>query len=136
MTTLINTLEISEEYALVLLRNIIRDQTNALGFSLLEQTKFITAASELARNILLYATSGKVLIEKLNNNGRFGLKLTFEDKGPGISDLKKAMENGFSTGKGLGMGLPGAKRLVNEFVINSTPGKGTVVQITVWKHGR
>ncbi len=137
MTTQIkDSLEINDEQALILLRNTIRKQALALNFSTLEQTKLITAASELARNMLLYAKNGQVFLEQLVRNGRHGIKLTFQDQGPGIPDIEAAMRNGVSTGTGLGLGLPGAKRLVNEFDIKSTPGKGTVVTIILWKYER
>lgn len=130
------TLPIEEEHGLILLRNTLRKQAETLQFSSLEQTKLITAASELARNILLYARKGKVTIEHLNPTGRHGLRLTFEDKGPGIANITQALQNGHSSGTGLGLGLPGAKRLVNEFDIKSTPGQGTTITIILWKHGR
>ena len=130
------TLEIANEHGLILLRNMVRENAAALKFSTLEQTKLITAASELARNILLYAKNGNVTLELLNPTGRPGLKLTFEDQGPGIPDIKLALQNNYSTGTGLGLGLPGAKRLVNEFDIKSTVGKGTTITIIIWKHGR
>ena|SRR5688572_19183899 len=129
-------LAIAGEHDLILLRNLVREHAVALNFSSLYQTKLITAASELARNIILYAKNGKVTLEQLNPTGRHGLKLTFEDQGPGIPDLKLAMQNNYSTGTGLGLGLPGAKRLVNEFDIKSTVGKGTTVTIILWKNGR
>lgn len=129
-------LPINDESGLILLRTTIRDLTAGLGFSTLEQTKLVTAASELGRNMLLYAKKGHVLIEQLQQNGRQGLKITFADQGPGIADLKLALQNNYSTGTGLGLGLPGAKRLVNEFDIQSVPGKGTTITIITWKHGR
>ena len=130
------TLEITNEHGLILLRNLIRENAAALNFSPLEQTKLITAASELARNIILYAKNGNVTLEHLNPAGRPGLRLTFEDKGPGMPDINLALQNDYSTGTGLGLGLPGAKRLVNEFEIKSTVGKGTTVTIILWKNGR
>ena len=130
------TLELIGEHDLILLRNLVRENALALQFSNLEQTKIITAASELARNILLYATKGKITLEHLSPMGRNGLKLTFEDQGPGISDIKLALQNNYSTGSGLGLGLPGAKRLVNEFHIQSAPGQGTSITIILWKNGR
>lgn len=137
MTTLTKQiLAIEEEHGLVVLRNTLRKLAESLLFSTLEQTKLITAANELARNMLLYARKGKVTIEHLNPTGRNGLRLTFEDKGPGIPDINLALQNGHSTGTGLGLGLPGAKRLVNEFDIKSTMGQGTTVTVILWKHGR
>jgi serine/threonine-protein kinase RsbT len=104
-----------------------------LGFSLVDQTKMITAASELARNTLDYGRGGTVRLDALENGYRRGLRLTFEDQGPGIPDIDKALTDGFTTGKGLGMGLSGSKRLVNEFEIDSRVGEGTRVTITRWK---
>ncbi|HSI90419.1 MAG TPA: anti-sigma regulatory factor [Adhaeribacter sp.] len=130
------TLEINDEQALISLRNTIRDRANSVGFGTLEQTKLITAASELARNMLLYAGSGNIILEQVAVNGRTGLKLTFQDQGPGIANIEQAMESGYTSGTGLGLGLPGAKRLVNEFEIKSKPGSGTVVKIILWKHER
>jgi serine/threonine-protein kinase RsbT len=105
-----------------------------LGFSLVEQTKMVTAASELARNALDHGGGGKVQLQVLNNEMRRGLKLTFIDEGPGIQDLEQALRDGFSTGSGMGLGLSGAKRLANEFEIESAPGKGTKVMITRWRN--
>ena len=137
MTTQIKeTLEINDEQALILLRNTIKQKAVSLNFSTLEQTKIITAASELGRNMLLYAKKGKVYLEQLTYNSRNGLRITFQDNGPGITNLDQAMQNGVSSGSGLGLGLPGAKRLVNEFNIKSEPGKGTTVTIILWKNAR
>jgi serine/threonine-protein kinase RsbT len=117
----------------VLVRQAVRKWTIEQGFSLVDQTKMITAASELARNTLNYGGGGTVLLEALEERGRKGLRLTFEDQGPGIPDLELALTDGYTTGKGLGMGLSGSKRLVNEFEIHSRPGEGTRVAITRWK---
>jgi serine/threonine-protein kinase RsbT len=103
-----------------------------MGFSLVDQTKVVTAASELARNTIIYGGGGSMLMETLNGP-RTGLRLTFEDKGPGIADISMALRDGFTTGSGLGLGLGGAKRLVSEFDIVSQPGEGTKVTITRWK---
>jgi serine/threonine-protein kinase RsbT len=103
------------------------------GFSLVDQTKLVTAASELARNTVAYGGGGTVLIEALNNGGRRGLKITFEDRGRGIADVELAMKDGYTTGSGLGLGLGGARRLSNEFDIASRPGEGTRVTIVRWK---
>jgi serine/threonine-protein kinase RsbT len=105
-----------------------------MGFSLVEQTKIVTAASELARNALDYGGGGQVRLEVLQNELRRGLKVTFVDEGPGIPDLEQALKDGFSTGTGMGLGLSGAKRLVNEFEIDSVPGRGTKVSITRWRN--
>jgi serine/threonine-protein kinase RsbT len=104
-----------------------------LRFSLVDQTKIVTAASELARNTLDYGGGGTVKLEVLQDGIRQGLQLMFEDKGPGIPDIELALKDGFTTGNGLGMGLSGTKRLVNEFKIVSQVGEGTCVTITKWK---
>ncbi|HEX3938875.1 MAG TPA: anti-sigma regulatory factor [Xanthobacteraceae bacterium] len=115
----------------------VRQQTRTLaveaGLSLVDQTKIITAASELARNALDYGGGGVVNIDVVEDGGRRGLRLTFEDRGPGIADVAQAMRDGFTTGSGLGLGLGGAKRLSNEFSIDSKPGVGTKISIVRWK---
>lgn len=127
------TAAINSSGDIVKVRQIVREWAISLGFSLVEQTKMVTAASELARNTLDYGGGGAVQMQVLNNESRRGLKLTFSDEGPGIKDLEQAMKDGFTTGSGMGLGLGGAKRLVNEFEINSTPGRGTKVMITRWR---
>lgn len=117
----------------VLVRQAVRQFAVELGFSLIDQTKIVTAASELARNTLDYGGGGTVKLETLQNGTRKGLQLTFEDQGPGIPDIELALKDGYTTGGGLGMGLSGTKRLVNEFTIVSEVGKGTCVTITKWK---
>ena len=114
-------------------RQVVREWAIAVGFSLVDQTKIITAASELARNVLQYGGGGSVRLEALNDDRRRGLRLAFEDKGPGIPDVELALRDGYTTGGGLGLGLSGAKRLSNEFEIASRPGEGTRVTITRWK---
>jgi serine/threonine-protein kinase RsbT len=114
-------------------RRVVREWSIASGFSLVDQTKMITAASELARNALEYGGGGTLLLEQLNDGSKRGLRLTFEDQGPGIPDIDLALRDGYTTGGGLGLGLSGARRLSNEFAIDSTPGKGTRVAITRWK---
>ncbi len=116
----------------VQVRQAVRTFAVELGFSLVDQTKVVTAASELARNTMDYGGGGQVLLEQLNGDGRHGLRLTFEDQGPGIPNIEQALRDGFTTGNGLGLGLGGAKRLSNEFEINSRPGEGTTVRITKW----
>jgi serine/threonine-protein kinase RsbT len=118
----------------VKVRRIVREWAVSLGFSLVDQTKVVTAASELARNVIDHGGGGVFRIEALNNNTRRGLRLTFVDEGPGIADMEQAMKDGFTTGGGLGLGLGGAKRLVNEFVIDSKPGRGTTVIVVRWKN--
>jgi serine/threonine-protein kinase RsbT len=117
----------------VLVRQAVRQWAVELHFSLVDQTKIVTAASELARNTLNYGDGGVVKLEALHEGIRRGLRLTFEDKGPGIPDIDLALKDGFTTGGGLGMGLSGTKRLVNEFNIVSQVGEGTCVTITKWK---
>ena len=124
--------QITSENDIVMARKVVRDAATALGFGITDVTRIVTAASELTRNIYHYAKSGVMHWRSLNQDASVGLELTFEDSGPGIADLEKAMEMGFSTGKGLGMGLPGAKRLMDELVIESTVGKGTTVVVRKW----
>ena len=115
----------------------VRQQTRTLavevGLSRVDQTKIVTASSELARNTLDYGGGGEVVLEVLDQGGRRGLRLTFADKGPGIADIEQALKDGFTSGKGMGLGLGGAKRLCNEFSIDSKPGIGTKVSIARWK---
>lgn len=118
---------------IVLVRQAVRKWALELGFSLVDQTKIVTAASELARNTLDYGGGGTVKLEALQEGNRRGLRLTFEDSGPGIPDIELALKDGFTTGGGLGMGLSGSKRLVNEFDIFSRVGEGTRITITKWK---
>jgi serine/threonine-protein kinase RsbT len=118
---------------IVIVRQLARDWAVQLGFSLVDQTKIVTAASELARNIVTYAGAGEVRLESLNDGPKRGLRLVFEDQGPGIPDITQALRDGYTTGSGLGLGLGGAKRLSNEFSIESGPGRGTKVTITRWK---
>ena len=117
----------------VLVRQTVRAWAVELGFSLVDQTKIVTAASELARNTVIYGGGGHVTLEALSEGARRGLRLSFEDEGPGIKDIEQAMKDGFTTGTGLGLGLSGAKRLSNEFEIVSALGEGTRVTITRWK---
>ncbi|HEV8640104.1 MAG TPA: anti-sigma regulatory factor [Methylomirabilota bacterium] len=117
----------------VRVRQTVRQWAIALSFSLVDQTKIVTAASELARNTVDHGGGGTVRLEALNDVNRRGLRLTFEDEGPGIKDVELAMKEGFTTGSGLGLGLSGAKKLSNEFEIVSYVGQGTRVTITRWK---
>ena len=117
----------------VAVRQAVRQRAIELGFNLVDQTKIVTAASELARNTLQYGGGGEVLVEGLEEGIRRGLRLTFEDRGPGIRDVDLAMTDGYSTGNGLGLGLSGARRLSNEFSIQSTVGEGTRVTIVRWR---
>ena len=131
-----DSMQIVREQDVVLFRNRVREFSTKIGMSLINQTKLITAASELVRNMLKYADGGQVYMEIISNNARSGVRLIFVDQGPGIPDIQLAMKDGFSTGKSLGLGLPGAKRLVNEFEIKSKPGEGTCVTVIHWKNGR
>jgi serine/threonine-protein kinase RsbT len=117
----------------VRVRQLVRARAVAIGLSLVDQTKIITAASELARNALDYGGGGSMKVEEVERNARKGLRLEFVDQGPGIADVERAMQDGFTTGAGLGLGLGGAKRLSNEFEVHSKPGAGTRVVITRWK---
>jgi serine/threonine-protein kinase RsbT len=117
----------------VSVRQAVREWAIAAGFSLVDQTKIVTAASELARNTVVYGGGGAVELQLLNDAARSGVRLIFTDQGPGIRDVDEVMKDGYSTGGGLGLGLGGAKRLSNEFEISSSPGAGTRVSITRWK---
>jgi serine/threonine-protein kinase RsbT len=125
-------LPIRSQEDIVRVRKATRENAIAQGFSLVDQTKLVTAASELARNTLDYGNGGEVEITRVLDGARKGLRLTFSDQGPGIDDVQKAMTDGFSSGGGLGLGLSGARRLSNEFSIDSAPGKGTRVMIARW----
>lgn len=128
-------LSIEREQDVILFRNRLREMTVRIGMSALNQTKLITAASELVRNMLKFANGGKTVMEIVSSNRQTGIKITFEDKGPGIADIALAMKDGYSTARSLGLGLPGARRLVNEFTIHSTVGEGTTVTVIKWKNG-
>lgn len=117
----------------VRVRKAVRERAIAAGFSLVEQTKIVTAASELGRNTIQYGGGGRVTISAVLNGSRRGLRLEFIDQGPGIKDIAQALTDGFTTGNGLGLGLSGAKRLSDEFEIESEPGKGTRVAMVRWK---
>lgn len=121
------------EEDVVRVRQLARQAADQLRFSLVDQTKLVTAASELARNTIIYGGGGNMKLEVLREGVRNGVRLIFEDKGPGIADIELALRDGYTTGSGLGLGLGGAKRLVNDFEINSKPGAGTRVAITRWK---
>jgi serine/threonine-protein kinase RsbT len=122
----------SDEHV-VTLRKLVREQATRIKLSLIDQTKLVTAASELARNTLKYGGGGEALIMSLKDGVREGIRLTFIDTGPGIADVEQALADGFTTGGGLGLGLGGAKRLVDEFNIVSSLGEGTTVTIIKWK---
>ena len=114
-------------------RQAVRAWAVEMGFTLVDQTKLVTAASELARNTVVYGGGGTLRMEALEDGTRAGLRLTFEDRGPGIPDIGRALTDGFTTGNGLGLGLGGARRLVNEFAIHSAPGEGTRITVIKWK---
>jgi serine/threonine-protein kinase RsbT len=123
---------VKTEPDVVTVRRRVRELSSQLGLSLVDQTKIITAASELARNTIIYGGGGSMEMQTLNGP-RNGLRLIFQDNGPGIPDIELALRDGFTTGSGLGLGLGGSKRLVNEFDIVSHPGAGTKITITRWK---
>jgi serine/threonine-protein kinase RsbT len=127
-----DTLSLRSSEDIVLVRQAVRTTAVDLRLSLVDQTKSVTAASELARNTLDYGGGGTVRIQALQDGNRRGLRLTFEDKGPGIPDVERALKDGYSTGSGLGLGLGGARRLSSEFAIESRPGEGTKVTIARW----
>ena len=126
------TFPIHSDYDVVQVRQQVRSRAIGVGMSLVDQTKIVTAASELARNTLSYGGGGHVLMEVLSEGPRRCVRLTFEDKGPGIPDIERALTDHYSTGGGLGLGLSGARRLCNEFSIKSAPGEGTRVMIARW----
>jgi serine/threonine-protein kinase RsbT len=132
-TTKTERLDIRQSDDVVRVRQLTRTFAVEVGLSLVDQTKIVTASSELARNTLDYGGGGKVTVEILEQGGRRGVRLTFEDKGPGIADIEQALKDGFTSGKGMGLGLGGAKRLCNEFSIDSKPGEGTKIMIARWK---
>ena len=124
--------KIINEWDIVAARQLGRNFAKELGFGTVDQARITTAISELARNIYLYAGQGNVSLEKLLVNGKSGLKIIAEDSGPGIQDIRRVMEDGFTTSGGLGAGLPGAKRLMDDFDIESIPGEGTKISAIKW----
>jgi serine/threonine-protein kinase RsbT len=128
-----DSLPIATDDDIVRVRQRVRDWAVAIGFSLVDQTKIVTAASELARNTLVYGRGGTLHMELVAGDRGRGLRLTFEDRGPGIADLQQALRDGYTTGSGLGLGLSGARRLSHDFEITSTVGEGTRVVIGRWK---
>lgn len=133
LTTRSETVTVNSSPEVVSVRHLVRRYAVDLGFSLVEQTKIVTAASELARNTVDYGRGGTMLIEMVEDGVRKGLRLTFQDQGPGIPDIEAALRDGFTSGSGMGLGLGGARRLSNQFEIDSAPGRGTRVTITRWK---
>ncbi len=128
-----NEIPIEVESDIIVARKVVRDLTKELGFGVTDVTRIVTAASELARNIYRFAGSGVMTSRFVGTGDRLGIELVFDDRGPGITDLEEAMEVGFTSGGGLGMGLPGAKRLMDEMEIHSTMGRGTTVTIRKWR---
>lgn len=130
-----DTVQVLKETDVVFLRNRVKEVAVKIKMGLVNQTRLLTAASELVRNMMRYANGGVCIIEVVSSGRVNGVRLTFSDTGPGISDIDSAMRDGFSTGRSLGLGLPGTKRLVNEFSIKSKVGEGTVVTILKWANG-
>lgn len=128
-----NVLPLQAESDIVEARQWVRKWASEIGLSLVDQTKIVTAASELARNTLIYGGGGTMRMDIMAEGARQGVKLVFEDQGPGIPDVQQALRDGFTSGSGMGLGLGGAKRLSNEFSIETTPGRGTRVTIARWK---
>jgi serine/threonine-protein kinase RsbT len=129
------SIEIETEADIVQARHIGRNLSKLMGFGTIVQSRIATSISELARNIYLFAGRGTVTIEQVERDGRVGLRITAVDQGPGIADIRQAMEDGFSTSGGLGAGLPGVKRMMDEFLLESEPGKGTRVVVVKWRSG-
>jgi serine/threonine-protein kinase RsbT len=127
------TIPIRSNDDVVWVRRTTREFLEVRKFSVIDQTKMVTAASELARNTLLHGGGGEVTIEEIKKEARIGVKIVFRDEGPGIADVDKAMQDGYTTGEGLGLGLGGSKRLVNEFEINTSLGEGTTITIIRWR---
>ena len=130
-----DVIPVTKEQDVVLFRNRVKEVAVKIGMGLVNQTKLITACSELVRNMLKYAKGGETIIEIVNKGKENGIRVSFNDRGPGIPDIVAAMKDGYSTGKSLGLGLPGSKRLVSEFEIKSIPGQGTLIRIIKWKNG-
>ncbi|MEY2241896.1 ATP-binding protein [Streptomyces sp. BF23-18] len=127
------TLEITANAGVVQARQLVRTLAQECRFSLVEQTKLITAASELARNTLIHGGGGTMTAGVVEERGRRGVRLAFTDRGPGIADVDLALTDGWTTGGGMGLGLSGSKRLVDDFALKTAPGQGTTVTITKWK---
>ncbi|MGE7022719.1 anti-sigma regulatory factor [Solibacillus cecembensis] len=127
-----STVEIITEWDIVVARQLGRNEAKIIGFGTVEQARITTAISELARNIYLYASAGEIVIERIEENEKYGIRITAIDKGPGIDNVRKVMEDGYSTSGGLGAGLPGVKRLMDGMEIQTTVGKGTIIKIEKW----
>ena len=128
-----SSLKITDSEDIVTARQAVRQKAVAMGFNLVDQTKIVTATSELARNTLIHGGGGTMILRTVQNGRRAGIQLTFEDQGPGIADIELAMKDGFTTAGGMGLGLGGAKRLSDEFEIESALGKGTRISILRWR---
>jgi serine/threonine-protein kinase RsbT len=128
-----DTRQVRSSEDVVAVRQVVREWSVAAGLGLVDQTKIVTAASELARNLIDYGGGGTMTIEALNEGARRGVRLTFEDQGPGIADIEQALRDGYTSGGGLGLGLGGAKRLSSEFHIDSRVGEGTRITIARWR---
>lgn len=124
---------IRSDLDIVIARTLARDTAKALGFGAIDQARIATAVSELARNIFLYAGSGTVTVKGLDRNGRKGIEIVCDDQGPGIANIDLVMQDGYSTSRGMGMGLPGAKRLMDEFDVRSREGEGTTITCRKWR---
>ena len=127
------TIPLTTEADVVIARREVKTWATRIGFGLVDQTKLVTACSELARNTLVYGGGGNMTLDEIENFPKRGLRLTFIDQGPGIADIEQALTDGYTSGGGMGLGLSGAKRLSNEFEIESSPGHGTRVMIARWK---
>lgn len=134
-TAAVTTLPITSDLEIAGVRQAVREAAVAAGFSLVEQAKVVTAASELARNTLVHGGGGRLEITRLERSHGQGIRLRFRDEGPGIADVETALSDGYTTGHGLGLGLGGARRLVQEFAIGTAPGGGTTVTVTAWPRG-
>jgi serine/threonine-protein kinase RsbT len=128
------TAVIRSDLDIVIARTMARDSAKALGFGAIDQARIATAVSELARNIFLYAGTGNVTVKEIEKNGRKGIEIVCEDQGPGIANIDLVMQDGYSTSRGMGMGLPGAKRLMDEFTIWSQEGTGTTITCRKWRN--
>ncbi|MGI6554944.1 MAG: anti-sigma regulatory factor [Bacillota bacterium] len=126
------TIQVGDELDIVAARQAGRELSRSLGFNIVDQTRITTAISELARNIVLYAGKGIITLSKVKKGDRFGIEITARDNGPGIVDIELAMQDGYSTSNGLGAGLPGVRRLMDEFELKTAAGKGTTVRIVKW----
>ncbi len=125
--------DIRSDLDIVIARTMARDMAKSLGFGAIDQARIATAVSELARNIFLYANTGTVAVREVERNGRKGIEIVCNDQGPGIADIDTVMQDGYTTSRGMGMGLPGAKRLMDDFVIESQPNIGTKVTCRKWR---